>query len=65
VCYHDCDFPLIVKIEETNTEIIWREYYNCQANLDRSMYPVFRFDKQQYNAALAELKAMIEDRRMN
>jgi hypothetical protein len=61
-CYIACDYPLIVRTKETENEIIWHKYYNCrEMGYDRSMFPVFRFDKEQYKAALAELKAIVED----
>ena len=61
-CFIYCDDPLIVRTKETENEIWWYKYYNCRAmNVDRSHFPVFRFDKVQYQEALEQLKAIAEE----
>ena len=60
VCYHDCDYPLIVRTKETENEVLWFNYYNCRAAVSGCL-PVFRFKKEQYKAALAQLKDIAND----
>ena len=48
--------------EETETEVIWSGFYNdTQMDYDRSLYPVFRFEKGHYEAALAQLKVIADE----
>jgi len=61
--------PLAVNIEETETEIICNNFRNWQISepnengffWDYSVFPVFRFDKIQYTAALEQLKIIADD----
>ena len=60
-CYYDCCLQLIVRTKETEDEILWFQYYSCRSmNFDRSKFPVFRFEKEQYKMALAQLKEIAE-----
>ena len=55
--------PLVVSIEYNETTVTWRKFYNWHRpewDYD-SVFPVFRFDKAQYNAALMNLKAIARE----
>jgi hypothetical protein len=62
VCYIECDYPLLVEIEKTESEVIWSNFYNCRTmDYDRSGFPVFRFEKEQYKMALEQLKSIADE----
>jgi len=62
-------WPLMVTIEETETEVIWSNFHNWHRSepnknglfWDYSVFPVFRFDKIQYTAALKQLKIIADN----
>ena len=61
-CYFDCCSPLAVRTKETDKEILWYSFYSCRSmDTDRSKFPVFRFNKEQYKAALEQLKAIADE----
>ena len=61
-CYIEADTPLVTTFEETATEVIWSGLYFSRLAIDefdKNLFPIsFRFEKEQYYAALADLKAI-------
>jgi len=55
-CFHEKDNPILFTFEETDLEVIWSGYRNDQTNRIYSEIPEFRFEKEQYKAAMEQLK---------
>jgi len=61
--------PFAVTIKETETEVIWSNFHNWHMSepnddgifWDYSVFPIFRFEKTQYMAALAQLKIIADE----
>ena len=62
VCFFDEDDPLVVTFEETENEVSWTNFDNPRREYDYSLYPVFHFEKDQYKAALAQLKEIADEK---
>ena len=53
VCFHQRCNPFTFSFEETDTEVIWSGFNNG--------IPVFRFEKEHYKTALAQLKEIADE----
>lgn len=61
VCFHERDNPLLFEFEETDTAVVWKDFHNPQTKRKYGEIPVFRFEKEQYKTAMAELKKIANE----
>ena len=65
-CHDEGCWPLLVTIDETENEIIWRNFHNPHRSNpskedrfgDYSIFPVFHFSKVSYKLEIEKLKEM-------
>jgi len=61
ICSCSCEGcgAILVTIVETETEVIWRGFRDHQMKkLDYSVFPMFKFEKSAYQAALEQLRML-------
>ena len=61
ICFTERDNPLIFAFEETDTTVVWSGFHNDQTKRNYIEIPVFRFEKEQYKAAMAQLKIIADE----
>lgn len=60
VCFCERDNPLVFAFEETEAAVNWSGFHNDQTKRNYIELPVFRFEKEQYKAALEQLKKIAQ-----
>jgi hypothetical protein len=60
-CFDHEDCPFITVFTETDNQVIWSNFRNDRTSHDYKDFPAFRFDKEQYEAALEQLKALANE----
>jgi len=68
-CYEDGCWAILVTIDETDNEVIWRGLHNHHRSKqgqdrkywDYSVFPEYHFEKTAYQAALEQLKAISKE----
>jgi hypothetical protein len=60
-CFDPEDCPFITVFTETDNQVIWSNFRNDRTSHDYKDFPAFRFDKEQYESALEQLKVLAEE----
>jgi hypothetical protein len=61
-CGEEGCWPLAVSFNYTETEVVWSKFNNWhRSNWNYSVFPVFRFDKKQYDEELLKLRIIARE----
>ena len=58
---YDATQPMCVIVKEAKTEVLWNAFCHYNSFWNHGELPVFRFDKTQYETALEQLKAIVDE----